>query len=263
MTIQEYIKNPMGKGDAALGNSRSLLLAQLKEKYEKLVVRKTIRTTVYYDKPRNRYLYHLIIPTETERDNDYDVIFELSDGDHAHDKEKNLRNFSIRMIANSPSFAYTFAYVYKQAGLLFEPLYKRLGKEFVKIPPDVRNRYRIVGYEKYLFFGASYLLETDLLTEAYVKKHANPYHMGSLNSFRTLETIMKEYGIAEAKLQKKKKKDNVRTQQERKKEKKEIQHIKRGIHTIQPIQESGKKKPTNHPGKSSIRQVQHVNRQKK
>lgn len=263
MTIQEYIKNPMGKGDASLGINRSLLLEQLKGKYERLVTRKKIRVTVYYDKIRNRYLYHLIIPSETERNNTYDVVFEFLDLDHAHDAEGNIGGFDVKVFSNSPSFAYTFAYVYKKAGLLFEALSKRLGKEFVKIAPDVRNRYQIVNYEKYIFFGASYLIESKMLSRSFINSHAVSYHITSLNNVRTLETIMKEYDIEEAKIQKQKKKEKNRELQNRKKEKKEIQQIKKGIHKMEPIKTSGKKKEAKHPGKSSIRTVQHVNSRKK
>ena len=241
MTIQEYIDNPMGKGDSAMGANRTLFVNMLTQKYNILTHKKRIKMYAY--KARNKYFIHLVIPSETERNNTYDVVFEFSDKDREHEKELSIKNFNVRVFANSPSFAYTFAYVYKKHNLLIDSLVKKLGKEFVKIAPDVRNRYQIVNYEKYVFFGAKYILDSGILSRAKIDKDAKSLVGGTfpLTKVRSLDEIMDEYNKEAAKLKKAKSKEKVQREKEIRKEKKELQNIKSGIHKIGSMQNSATK----------------------
>ena len=238
MTIQEYIDNPMGKGDAAMGANRAVFVNVLTQKYKVLTNKKRIKMYAY--KARNKYFIHLIIPSETERNNTYDVVFEFSDKDKEHDKELSIRNFNVRVFANSPSFAYTFAYVYKKHNLLIDGLVKKLGKEFVKIAPDVRNRYQIVNYEKYVFFGAKYILDSGILNRAKLDKEAKSLVGGTfpLAKVRSLDEIMDEYNKEVAKLKKERNKEKVQKEKDARKAKKELQNVKSGIHKVGTIQKS-------------------------
>lgn len=256
MTIQEYIDNPMGKGDASLGANRSILVNVLTQKYNVLTNKKKIRMTCY--KARGKYFIHLIIPSETERKNTYDVVFEFSDKDKEHDKELSIRKYNVKVFANSPSFAYTFAYVYKKHDLLIDSLVKKLGKDFVKIAPDVRNRYQIVNYEKYVFFGAKYILDSGILNRAKLDSEAKSLVGATfpLAKVRSLEEIMDEYNKEAARLRKDKNKEKVKREREIKKEKKEMQNIKSGIHKIGTIQKSA-------ANSSSIKHVKNIGASKR
>ena len=252
MTIQEYVNNPMGKGDAALSANRTLLLNTLNQKYEILTNKKKIHMHCY--RGGKKYFIHLIIPSETERNNTYDVVFEFSDAGKEHDKDLSIRNYSVRVFANSPSFAYTFAYVYKKHNLLIDGLIKKLGKEFVKIAPEVRNRYQIVSYEKYVFFGAKYIMECGILNRAKLDNQAKVLITGAfpVNKVRSLEEIMFDYDKEMTKLRKEKNKEKVKKERETKKEKKEMQNIKSGIHTVGTVKKS-MSKPS-----SSIKPVKNI-----
>ena len=253
MTIKEYVDNPMGKGDSALGVDRTVLKGILTEKYQRLVAKKKIKANCYVSHGGKQYTVHLVIPSETERDNSYDVVFEFNDPKRSLKDEKSLKDYEVRVFANSPSFAYTFAYVYKKHGLLIEPLAKKLGKQFVKIAPEVRNRYQVVSFEKYIFFGAKYIIESGLLIKSGFEASAGmALPTNYPGKIRTLEEIMKEYNAAEAKLHKKRKKDQHNQKREETQKKKELQQVKSGINTISP-----KKKTMGHAS-SNIKTVKKV-----
>ena len=47
MNIKEYIENPMGKGDATLGQNRKVIVSTLTEKYDNLTNHKDIKMKCY------------------------------------------------------------------------------------------------------------------------------------------------------------------------------------------------------------------------
>ncbi|MCM1218669.1 MAG: hypothetical protein NC548_29630 [Lachnospiraceae bacterium] len=205
MNIQEYIDNPMGKGDASMMNRRlvkesmTLKFHQYTDKKGKLIKVHSYVTT------KGEYYIHLVLPTETERDNTYDVVFHFYDPEKKFVSTKSIRDYEVQMFSNDPSFGYTFAYVYNQHGMLIEPLITKLGKVFITKPPDVRNKYQVVNYNKYIFYGAMYLLEQQCLTRVYLTTHATTYAPMILNrNVRTLQIIMQEYDKSERQLRKEK-----------------------------------------------------------
>lgn len=239
MTIKEYVENPMGKGDAALGTNKTVIKGVLTEKYQRLSHKKRIKAYCYDGTKKGQYTIHLVIPTETERDNTYDVVFEFTPSDKSLRDARTLKDYDVRVFANSPSFAYTFAYVYKKHDLLIESLTKKLGKQFVKVAPEVRNRYQIVSYEKYIFFGAMYIIESGLLAKKTLDgklQGMTPFNFPS--KVRTLEQIMKEYEVAAAKVKKQKRKDAVAQKKIDADKKKELTQIKSGVHQVGHIQKT-------------------------
>ena len=208
MNIREYVDNPMGKGDSSIPNRRELI-ESLSFKYDKLISRKgnDIKLNAYHDRLTDDYFFHLVIPSETERSNSYDVVFKFSDTNKEHHQELSISKYDVTVFSNSPSFAYTFAYVYAKNGLFIESLGDRLGKEFFKKEPEVRNRFGIINYDKYVYFGARFILDSKRLNRAFLDMIVKPYHREPFSrSVRTLDTIMTEYGNAEAALKKKRNK---------------------------------------------------------
>lgn len=252
MNIKEYIENPMGKGDATLGQNRKVIVSTLTEKYDNLTNHKDIKMKCYIASIAipTKYYIHLIIPSETERGNTYDVIFEFT-----KDKDKPMVNWDVRVFSNSPSFAYTFAYVYLKNDLMIKSLAKKLGKEFVKIEPSVRNRYKIVSYEKYIFFGAKFILDSKILNADQFSKKAVQYTTTTYpGKCRTLEQIMKEYDGAAGKLARKKRQEQKKMDEHGKKSMLHPSKVESGIHTI-----SKKKKTMGHAG-NNMRAVQHISK---
>lgn len=208
MTLSEYLENPMGKGDASLPN-KATIIQTLKSKYDKLMERKgdKIKLTLYRHGITGEFYAHLIIPSETERDNTYDVVFRFFDANRSHTKDLSIRNYDIQMFTNTPSFAYTFFYVYRQYGMVIPMFEGKFGKEFLTMAPTIRNRFEIVNFDKYLYFGARYLLDSKwILNRAYLDTHCRNLNQKKLvASVRSLKKIMEEYDTAKAELQKHKK----------------------------------------------------------
>lgn len=207
MTLAEYLDNPMGKGDSSLPN-KQMILVGLNAKYDSLISKKEkeFKLHAYQNPYASEVYFHLVIPTETDRDNTYDVVFRFFDPDRKHKGELSIRNYEVQMFSNTPSFAYTFAYVYNQYGLMIPMFQSKLGDQIFGSAPVVRNKFEIVNFDKYLFFGAKFLLDSKwYLNRAYLDTNARPLKEEKLlRDVRSLKTIRKEYDEAAARLRKEK-----------------------------------------------------------
>lgn len=219
MTLREFIKNPAGKGDSSV--NRATLINILDSKYDKLVKEKTIQFKVYRKIRTGSYYFHMIIPSETERDNTYDVVILFEDPEKSHSKSGAISEYDIRVFANSPSFAYTFAKVYKDNDMFIDSLSNKYEKEILSLNPDVRNRYGIINYDKYVYFGAKFIMESRLLGKSSLSLRSITYSEKIFNArIRSLGTIMNEYQKASKKLKNKKndKSNPIKTSSSKKKQ---------------------------------------------
>ena len=208
MNLREFLDNPIGKGDASV-NVRMIREA-LSIKYDKYIKTKKIELKVYRQPLKDIYWIWLVMPTETERDNSYDVVFTFTNPKSTDRTALGIGKFDIQMFANTPSFAYTYAYVYNKNGLLIPSLTSKLGKIFISKSPNVRNRNQIVLFDKYIYFGARYILDSKVLNRAVADVRSKKYDQLHFNSnIRTLKAIMEEYNDAEEKLRIKKRKGKV------------------------------------------------------
>ena len=219
MNLQEFLKNPAGKGDSSLG--RAAIISTLDSKYNDLVKEKEIKCKIYRQLgSKSNYFIHLIIPSETERDNTYDVVFHLYKS--KDNPSSKVKDYDVKFFTNTPSFAYTFLYVFYENGLFEESLKNKFDKEFFKDAPVVRNQFKVVNYDKYLYFGAKYVVESHLLSEGSLSLRSINYSEVLFNkTIRTFDQIMNEYRKAENKLKKKK--------NEEKKSKKDINSDRRNV----------------------------------
>lgn len=204
MTLLEWMKNPMGKGESSLPN-RELLIKGLDDKYNSLVQRKgdyIIRTT-YFDPRTSDYYTHLIIPTDSERDNTYDVVFRFIHDRNDKSGGLSLKTSEVQFFTNSPGFAFTFAYVYNSYGLLVPALEKKFSRQMLTKPTAVRNRYEIIGYDKLLYYGAKYLLshEQTALNIAVLQNYSKRYSAPTLQrQVRSVHEILDEIDGAKGRL---------------------------------------------------------------
>lgn len=202
MTLNEYVVNPLGKGDSSLPGGK-LLIKQLEDKYYALDREKgkLIKMDEYFDPYSGSFYFHLVIPSETKRTNTYDVVICFQDPDKKHRGDLSIKDYDVTFFANTPSFAYTFAYVYNEYGLLIPFLANKLGKEMITKAPIVRNQYEIVSYDKYLFFAAKYILDSKMMNKAALQLKEKRFGQRSFSAkIRTLDQIMKEYKQAAGKL---------------------------------------------------------------
>jgi len=204
MILKDFLENPAGKGDSSMTN-RAMLRSMLDSKYDKLVQNKQIKHTIYRMLNQDTYFVHPVIPTETERDNSYDVVFKFT-GTVDTKSDISLNNYNVRMFCNAPSFAYTFARVYIKEDLMVPELIEKFPKEITQFDPEVRNRYGIVNYDKYLYFGAKYVVESRMLSKTTINIRSVSYSdLVFKQRVRSFDKIMNEYRRAKNKLTENKK----------------------------------------------------------
>lgn len=203
MTFKEFIDNPVGKGDTSINVSlitNSLLIKYNNSYSSDKKDKKVIEMKVFHQPVKDIYWIWLVIPSETGRGNSYDVVYKFINPKSTDRTSLSISKFDIQVFANSPSFAYTYSYVYNQKSLLVPELSSKLGKTFMNKAPDTRNRNQIVLFDKYIYFGAKYIMDTKVLNRAVADVKAKKFDEKLIiPRIRTLDTIMKEYHQAEEK----------------------------------------------------------------
>ena len=192
-TLLEYLDNPAGKGNTA-GNP-AIIKANLIERYNKL--KDKIEVNVYKRNDMN-FLYHVIIPSETERENNYDVVIEV----YSDKPSITVKKWNFLLFSNSPGFAYTYAYAYNQYNMIIPELKSKLDKEFYSRPPYQRNPHEILMYNKTIFFAIYHITESNLLSmTGYMQTHADRHlPIFFSNKIRKLSQIMDEIKKEEKRL---------------------------------------------------------------
>jgi hypothetical protein len=184
-TLLEYLDNPAGKGNTA-GNP-AIIKANLIERYNK--IKDKIVVNVYKRNDMN-FLYHVIIPSETERENTYDVVIEV----FSDTPSITVKKWNFLLFSNSPGFAFTYAYAYNQYDMIIPELKSKLSKKFYNTPPYKRNPHEILMYDKSIFFAIYHITESNLLSlTGYMQTHSDR-HLPIFFStkIRKLDQIMDE-----------------------------------------------------------------------
>ena len=129
MTLTKYISNPTGKGTAYVAN-RQAIKSGLNMMYIKLL-REHRRE--FYAMPfiyeNGDLLMYVKVPSEDYEHNkiSYDVLFLLK-----YNQQLKRANRQMTLYSNSPSFIFTYCYVYNQHGLIIDKL-KSLADKYPKI----------------------------------------------------------------------------------------------------------------------------------
>lgn len=194
-TLSEFLNNPLGKGTSILPN-REVILNDFKRRKKNMEANgKKFPITVYNHKSKNCYYYHVLVPSETARQNTYDVVIEISPPSKITMLNKpSLDKYTAKFFSNCPSFAYTYANVMYSNGMGVESLKKKYPREILTKPPQVRNPTGVIMYEKSLVF-AILAIQSDknMISEIYVKDMAkrNP-EKKLLSEVRKFATILEE-----------------------------------------------------------------------
>lgn len=186
MSIRQYVDNPSGKGSAflarrgAIKQGMNLTFIKLLTKYRQQFF------AVPYIYPNGDILFHVKVPSEDYSNNKitYDVLFRLyADGSTRY----SLRN--MRVFSNSPSFLYTYAYVYYHSDLIIqEPnLVSKLPTIALTQPPVVRNPVESLGFEKSTYVAARYLLDGFVLNDSYINRFGK--RMNPIEETRLLSAV--------------------------------------------------------------------------
>lgn len=222
MSLMKYVSNPTGKGSAYVAN-RSAIKQGLNMTYIKLL--RNFRREFYavpYIYPNGDILFYVKVPSEFYKDNkiSYDVLFLLK-----YDKSKNRSARAIQMFSNSPSFVYTYCYVYNKAGLIIDNLKSKYPTEALTKFPEIRNPIGSFGYEKSTYIAARYLIDGRCLTDGYInlygKKMDSFVEADVLNKIADPALLVSIYQTAQYQKRKTHKKEISANEKKRREEQKE------------------------------------------
>lgn len=174
ISIRQFTENPSGKGSAFLAK-RAMIKQGLNATYIKLL--NHYRRAFYavpYLLDDGRYIYHVKVPSEMYNINkiSYDVIIEFA----ADKTGKRLALRDAKFFSNSPSFIFTYAYVFNAKQIIPEAFKSVLPSQCLTQAPVVRNPIESMGYEKSLYVACRYLQDSYALSENYIVKFGKKYN---------------------------------------------------------------------------------------
>lgn len=246
MTIKNYLDNPAGVGAASTPN-RDLVRGDYQKRFEVLLRNKSDQFFGWTYKDREDYFIHVVVPSEDkERNNTYDVVIKFTPPDAQYSKNSSsIKDYNIQIFSNSPSFTYTYAYVFDKEKLLVPELKDKYKIETFD-PPTTRNPYEGISYEKSTFMAIMYILinENTLLNKLALAKSSV-----GISRLRSIVRTTDKVSIEHAKERNRLKTEKVSVEVALKKEAKRKESItnppKKGTKTnkTKPIQPRSKIKP--------------------
>lgn len=267
ITFKYFLNNPIGKDAQAM--HYNLIRQEYTRKYNELMKKKKIEISGVY-KIENSYFLHLLIPSESERLNTYDVVIEFYDDKNVLKYEPTINKYPVRFFSNCPSFVFTYAYAYNTNNLLIPSLKDKFNDLVLSQEPKIKNPSQITNIDKSLFFALLFLLN-NLYYQYKSVYESTRFNMSTefkelYNKIRNSDEILLE--IDKAKLAEKKKKDeelknkNIHMKNEEKKQmrmmKKEAQNNNKHTKKI-TAKKTSMKKSSNHtikPTKTSLNREQ-------
>lgn len=173
ISLRQLVDNPTGKGSAYMAK-RAMIKQGLNMTYIKILskYRKHFYAVPYIYND-GRVLFHVKVPSEMYNINkiSYDVLFEFD-----NDERKRLSMRTVKCFSNSPSFIFTYAYVFNAKSMIIPQFKNNLPKQCLTQAPVVRNPIESMGYEKSIYLASRYLLDSFALGDAYIHKYGKQYN---------------------------------------------------------------------------------------
>ena len=169
MTFEEYIQNPMGKGNAVMpAMVREAIKKNYTEKFNNILLRENGKIDYYlYKNPVANTFYILIrIPSEQVANFYYDVVIKFYADEKIKENARNLEKYYVQFFSNDPAFVYNYAYVFNQNGLFIPELAPRMSKIALKTPAKEKNPENINGYVKSIYFAYLFMKQRGLFTKS-------------------------------------------------------------------------------------------------
>lgn len=117
---------------------------------------------IYAIQEKDNYIVHAMVPSEKndkfENPVYYDVVIEFYPDRKELKEEMTLRNYAVKVFANSISWMFDFTYVYNKNNCIPSFIPKSyLSKTAIKNPPKKTNPYGIYGIERVVFIAFYHL----------------------------------------------------------------------------------------------------------
>lgn len=169
MSISQMVSNPTGKYSAFFA-SRARVKAQLDSIFINNLrrYRKQFYAVPYIDNVTKNIYFYVAVPSEAYYMNRirWDCIIEIE-----YDAQKTLENRNAKFFTNSPSFIFTYAYVFNQENLLPDFIKQKMPTQCLTVPPVIKNPVETRGFDKILYQALKYLLIGGCLTNDYITKY--------------------------------------------------------------------------------------------
>ena len=184
ITLEEYISNPMGKGNNVVpAMFRETQKKDYDVRFHNLMVREhgKLQYYVYRDKDLNTWYIHIKVPSETVKEFYYDVVFKFYTDEKIKNGGRSLNNWYVQFYSNDPAWIYTYSYAYTQKDLIIKELSAKMDKVAMTTPSKEKNPTNIINFSKIIFFGYVFMKERGLLNPLSLGA-AEPYNLRVLES---------------------------------------------------------------------------------
>jgi len=194
MTINQFLKNPVGFGSAA-GARRDIIIENLRKRYHDLYKKnkKLFKMSVFTEE--NNYYFVFNIPSETYGEKyklTYDVVIQLIPIGRASN-DLTLNRYAVKVFSNAPNFLFTYAYVYNRDGIIIDFLLDKVSDTALTRPPEIRNPHQEYGFEKSVYFALLYITTNKHVTKAMLKKNKDLNIKVIQNNIITCEEKLNQY----------------------------------------------------------------------
>lgn len=158
MTLNDYIKNPMGRYNAVLNAStREILRVRYSKKFDNILLRENgkIEYHLFYNHKNNEYWAYIKVPSEVVKRFYYDVVFKFS-ANASKGGGDDLFDYNMKVYSNDPAFVFTYAHAFAKNNLFIKELSGKMSRQALTQDAKEKNPTNDVGYVKALYFA--YLL---------------------------------------------------------------------------------------------------------
>jgi len=180
ISIAKMIQNPTGKNTAFFA-SRVRVKAQLDSIFIKNLrrYRREFYAVPYVDDITHNIYFYVSVPSETFSINRvrWDCLIEI-----IYNKSLSLENRDAKYYTNSPSFIFTYAYVFNQQDLLPQIIKKKMPSQCLTQPPTIKNPVETRGFDKILYQALKYLTVGGCLTDSYIDKFKQRWNILTQNN---------------------------------------------------------------------------------
>ena len=168
MSISQMLSNPTGKRSAFFA-SRARVKSQLDSIFIQNLrrYRKQFYAVPYVDNTSKKIIFYVAVPSETFSLNHirWDCLVEIE-----YNATKSFENRNAKFFSNSPSFIFTYAYVFNQEDLLVDFIKPKMPSQCLTQPPTIKNPVESRGFDKILYQALKYLTIGGCLTDEYIGK---------------------------------------------------------------------------------------------